>query len=375
MGNRAIETVDQERQNLLRAVQFGLALPQAWDLTTAIALGAIPLINRRLYRKEWIPVLEQLVSQCPAGRQREQFDLLIQSGRMQRLEQQRDSALETLQQAEALAREIGDPQALARAYYNIGRLHLDARHYAGAKEYSQRALDILDELEVADQALVAWILNTLGKVGQVNGDHELANKYYSRSVNIWRTMKDETGLVRALMDLATNLRFAGQLDDAIIIYNQAEQLLSSTTNDLDKTLVGINLGATYYDKGELSLAEETFRRAYSQYLQQKGELRMQAILSMNLGNVLLEVDRLAEAEAFLRQAIGLWEQLDDDLNMANSLGTLGEILARRGDNEASIPLFDEALTLLKKFPTHPFAIQIRKSFEVEKRKAKNQLRG
>jgi tetratricopeptide (TPR) repeat protein len=374
MEEQAIEAADRERQNLFRAVQFGLELPQAWEMTAEIALSAIPLINRRLYRQEWIPVLEHLVVKCPAAHQRAKFDLLIQLGRMQRLEQQRDSAVETLQQAEALARQIGDPQALARAYYNLGRVHLDARRYTDAERHSRRALDILNEQEVVDQALIAWVLNTLGKVSQVDGEYDAAYEYYSRSVAIWRTIGDETGLLRALMDLATNFRYSGQLDEAIALYKQADELVSSTTNELDKALVGINLGATYYDKKELSLAEETFRKAYSPYLRKAGDLRMRAILTANLGNVMLEVERLAEAEAFLCQAIDLWEQQDDDLNMANSLGTLGEVLARRGDSEVAILLFDEALTLSGKFPTHPLAIQMQKIFEAEKRKAENVLR-
>lgn len=373
MGDKAIEAIDLERRNLFRAVRFGLDLPQAWEMTAEIALAAIPLVNRRLHRQEWIPVLERLAVKSPVDRQRVRFDLLVQLGRMQRLEQQRDLAMVNLQRAEALARQIGDSQALARAYYNLGRVHLDARRYADAERYSQRALDILEDVEVVDQALVAWILNTLGKVSQVNGKYDSAQEYYSRSLALWRTTMDETGLVRALMDLATNFRHIGQLDEAIALYMQAEELVSPTTNVLDKTMVRINLGATYYDRKEFSLAEETFRKAYSLYLRKAGDLRMRAMLTVNLGNVLLELDRLGEAESFLRQSIELWEQLDDDLNLANSLGTLGEVLAKYGDLENAIPLFDEALTLLKEFPTHPLAIQAVPIFEAEKRKAEKLL--
>lgn len=373
MGDKVIEAIDLERRNLFRAVRFGLDIPQAWEMTAEIALAAIPLVNRRLHRQEWIPVLERLVVKCPADRQRARFDLLIQLGRMQRLEEQRDLAMVNLQRAEAVAGQIGDSQALARAYYNLGRVHLDARRYADAERYSQRALDILVDVEGVDQSLVAWILNTLGKVSQVNGKYDSAQEYYSRSLALWRTMKDETGLVRALMDLATNFRHIGQLDEAIALYKQAEELVSSTTNELDKTMVRINLGATYYDKKEFSLAEETFRKAYSLYLRKAGDLRMRAMLTVNLGNVLLELDRLGEAESFLRQSIELWEEIDDDLNLANSLGTLGEVLAKYGDLENAIPLFDEALTLFKEFPTHPLAIQAVPIFEAEKRKAEKLL--
>jgi len=281
--------------------------------------------------------------------------------------------IETLQAAEALATQLGDQQALARAHYNIGRVHLDARHYPEAEQHSRQALEILDKLEVVDQTLIAWTLNTLGKVAQADGEYDLAHEYYSRSIALWRALGDQTGLARALMDLATNFRWSGRPDKAITHYKEAERLLSSTTNELDKTLVGINLGATYFDKKQYSLAEETFHKAYSPYLRKSGDLRNQALLSMNLGNVLLQFERFAEAEAFARQAIDLWGQLDDDLYMANSIGMLGEILAGQGQGEAAIQLFDQAIALFEKYPSHPRAIRSINSFKAEKQKIEDRL--
>ena len=38
MDDQAIVVLDQERQNLFRAVQFGLSLPQVWETTASIVL-------------------------------------------------------------------------------------------------------------------------------------------------------------------------------------------------------------------------------------------------------------------------------------------------------------------------------------------------
>ncbi len=369
IGAQDIGAIDLERQNLFRAVEFGLTSPHTWAITTEIAQQTIPLINRRLYRREWIPVIERLLDRSPDHHQQERLGLLIQLGRLRRLELQRDLAMEALHTAEGMAKTLGDRLSLASALYNIGRVHLDARRYQEAEKYSLLALEILDEVDGADQGLLAWVLNTLGKVRQVDGDYDRAQEYYTRSLDIWRQLEDETGMVRTLMDMATNLRYSGYLDKAITHYRQAERLLASTENELDKILVGINLGATYFDKGEWKLAEETFRKAYSPYLRKSGELRMQTILIMNLGNVLLQVGRLTEAEAYLRTSIDMWRKLDDELNLANSLGTLGEILIARGDLEAAIPLFENALIVLKKYPTHPITLQVEETFEAKRQEA------
>ena len=101
------------------------------------------------------------------------------------------------------------------------------------------------------------------------------------------------------------------------------------------------------------LAEKSLRQAYSPYLRQSGNLILQATAVVSLGNVLLKQERLVEAEAYLRLAIDLWRKVDDDLNLANAIGSLGEVLVLKGEAAEAILLFDEALALLERFPEHP----------------------
>lgn len=373
MDDQVIIEIDGERQNLFRAVHFGLELPLAWTVTAEIALQTVPLVNRRFYRGEWIPVLEQLVASCPAGDESLKFDLLIQLGRMQRLERQLEQATLTHRAAEALARELDDGGALARAFYNLGRGYYDRHQYEEAERYCQAALDILDDLEDADQTLIAWAFDTIGLAVGRRGDFVKARDYLARNVAIRRTIDDPTGLARALNDQGHNLLVYGQLDEAITYMLEAKGLLAPTANELDKTMLGINLGSIYFRQGEWLLAEETFRQAYSPYLRQSGNMHYQAYLTTSLGNVLLKQERLVEAEAFMRQGVTLWRQMNDDLNLANAVGSLGEILAAQGDAAAAIPLFDEALIILEKYPNHPNAKGLPELFQSERKKAQEHL--
>jgi hypothetical protein len=65
--------------------------------------------------------------------------------------------------------------------------------------------------------------------------------------------------------------------------------------------------------------------------------------------------------------------MNDDLSLANGVGSLGEILAAQGSAAAAIPLFDEALVLLKRFPEHSRANRLQQLFEGERKKAKERL--
>lgn len=369
MDDQVIVQIDGQRQNLFRAVRFGLALESAWPVVAQVALQTVPLINRRLYRAEWIPVLEGALTRCPDNDQSLKVDLLIQLGRMQRLERNFADASRTLERAHALVQDRGDPSALARAYYNLGRLCLDRRQYEESEQYSTDALDILEDLRDDDQTLLAWTLDTLGRINRARGDYVEAAKYLARRLDIERAIGDPTGIARALSDMGNNQSASGQLDEAIDSYLEAEQLLASTANEFDKTLIWMNLGATYFAKEEWALAEQALRQAYSPYLRQSGDLLRQATATVSLGNVLLKQERLVEAEAYLRLSIDLWGQVDDELNLANAVGSLGEVLALKGETAEAIWLFDEALAILSKYPNHAWAIGSLKIFEAERAKA------
>ncbi len=369
MDDRVIAEIDGQRQNLFRAVHFGIQVEAAWPAVAEVALQLEPLVNRRMYRGEWIPVLEGLLNICPVDAPSPKFDLLIQLGRMQRLERHFEEANQTHRAAEALAREMGDEAALARAHYNLGRVYLDRRQYDEAERDCRAALEILDRLEEADQSLAAWALDTIGRCFRARGDWDKAGEYMTRALVIRRDLGDPTGIARALSELANTLRFSGRLDEAIVHYQEAGALLAPTANELDKTSYKMNLGATYFDKGEWSLAEQTFREADSPYLRHSGNLVYQAIIAVSLGNVLIKRERLVEAEAYLRSAVDLWGMADDKLNLANALGSLGEALFLQGQVSEALKLYDEALLLLEQFPEHSWAKRVKENFETDRKQA------
>jgi tetratricopeptide (TPR) repeat protein len=365
LDDPTIVELDKERQNLFRAMQFGLALPQAWETAAAVAVQAVPLVNRRMYRTEWLPVLRRLLERVPAGQIEWRIRLLVQYGRLLRMQRQLDYALEIHQEALALAIELDDAHLLALATYNLGRVYLDKRQYQEAERYSRAVIAILGETD--DQELLALAYNSLGQAAQDRGVLGESLDYLTKALEINRNRGDIAGLGRSLIWLANTLRASGRLEEAIVYYEEASEVLAKTASELDKILLAVNLGGAYFEKQEWLLAERTFRQANSAYLQQSSNLHYQALVTVCLGNTLLKQSRLVEAEAMLRQSVQLWRQVDDNLNLANALGSLGEALAAQGVPEAG-PCLDEALALLNAYPEVPWASSLRKLFQRERTK-------
>jgi hypothetical protein len=57
-------------------------------------------------------------------------------------------------------------------------------------------------------------------------------------------------------------------------------------------------------------------------LNASGNFRLRALLAQNLGNALLKLNQVTESEKYLRQSLALWQQLDDDLMLANKVVVL-----------------------------------------------------
>jgi len=366
LDDRAIGKVDAERQNLYRAVQFGLVLPQTWQATAIVILQSFDLVERRGYWQEWLTTVERALNICPQDERQLRFKLLIRLGQLQRFTRQLAQAIETHYAAEAVAQQLGDAQALAEAHFNLSECYWYSRDYEKADHYGLSALEQFEQLNV-DLKWCAATLNTLGMVAWWRGDLPLAEQRLSKAVDYWRIIAQPTQLARVLNNLAGTLRSAKKYELALQYLDEAGQKLASTTSELDKTMVNITRGGLYYDLQQWAKAEAAFRQADSLYLARSGHIFYQALVAQGLGNTLLKQGRLVEAEEYLHQGLALWRQASDNLMLANTLGTLAETLAAQGRSVEAIALYDEALTHLAQHPGDAWARKLHSEFQTQKR--------
>ncbi|MGD8857320.1 MAG: tetratricopeptide repeat protein, partial [Chloroflexota bacterium] len=124
---RAWPALDRERRNLFQAVEYGLQLPQTWSAAADLALKSYTYVFERGYWSEWTPVLEQALSACPDENSAVKWRLAQQLGSFYRRLRRLDDAEAFHEQAEAVARSLGDPLLVARAQLGLGRVHFRRR--------------------------------------------------------------------------------------------------------------------------------------------------------------------------------------------------------------------------------------------------------
>ncbi len=374
MDEHAIREADRNRQNLHRAVEYGLKLAKTWPATAGVVLQAFPLAERRGYWLEWIAVIEKALAHCPRPEQERwpRFKLLNRLGQLHRLSNKLPQAIASHEAARAIAEELDDEAARAEVDYNLGEVYARSRDYEKAESHALDALTRFERLPGTERWL-ASVLNTLGVTAQQRGDLHAAGQNLYRAVAVARELDDPLYLSRFLNNLATALQAAGKFDEAAACLHEAAGHLAPTTYELDKIGIQINLGYLYYQQERWAEAEQAFQQADSEYLRHSGDTNTQATLANNLGNVALKRGKMTAAAAHLNKAITLWRQLDEQLYLANSLGTLAEVWATQSDTapnreriQEAIHIFDEAIPLLECYPENPWACKLLAKFRTQR---------
>jgi tetratricopeptide (TPR) repeat protein len=354
-------TFIEEQANLILAVELGLALPATQVKTAELLMLAYRFIERCGYWQRWLTVFEKATAVDSERPPLLTSRLLNRQGQLSRLLQQTERAMTLHQKAERIAQDAGNPQALAEIWFNLSIDHWQCRDYEQADAYGQQALHIFRTLPDG-QRWQASMLNTLGLISLHRDRLAEAQERLQQSITLWRPFDEPTELARVLNNLANTCLEQGHLEAALHHYQEALEHLAPTGSALDKAEVLINLGALYFKWEQYEKSEIVLRQADSPAVRRSGYLRLRALLAQNLGNTLLKLEQAAEAEKYLRQSLALWQQLGDELMLANTVGTLAEALAAQGQVETAVAHFDNALQLLAKFPTNRWAQSLKEEF-------------
>lgn len=350
---------DTAEAGLSTAVDYGLVLPETQAAAATLLIACFRQVEQWGHWSNWIPSLQKAINQTKHLPRSLHIKLLNRLGHLQRLNQQIDEALITHTRAEAFCQENDiDPTLLAETHLQLGEDHRRLRQYDLANKYGSLALAGLNETD-SDWPVA---LNNLGLIAWEQGALTTAVEYLEKAVAGWLKWNRPTQIGRSYTNLGLVQRQQGQFEAAHASLQAATDWLSQTGSDLDKLKVDNEIGILHFQQEEYAQAEIAFRRADNPFLRRSGNIQMRAALAQNLGNTLLRQGRLIEAEVEIERAIGLWRLTKDEIELANSLGTLAEIKKGRDLAADALPCLEEALALLESYPQSAWASKLTDDF-------------
>lgn len=303
-----IPALDQERDQILRAITFALHLDETWSPTHSLIVTMAPYMERRGLWEAWHTILAEAMTVAErVGDLTDAVDLALLLARLSQRQSQPERTIHYYRHTVALARRNEDPYNEARAWTNLGFFYIETGgQWWRAEVLCCRALAMFQELQ-SDHGL-AHTENHLGCLYNRQRRWELAQAHLERACAIWERMSDDHGLMRGYTNLSVLYQHSGKPDEALHYSQQALTLAQQTGESSETGTIYMNMADIYrrlekpaQAKVYIQMAERVFRQHYNQ----EGLANLMNIL----GLVHLSEGDWSRAQEHLQAGLQAWREL------------------------------------------------------------------
>lgn len=191
---------------------------------------------------------------------------------------------------------------------------------------------------------VGQVLNYLGLIAMMRGQHTEANAYFDESLAIYQELADELGTAKVLNNIGILLNRQAKYQEAIPHLGQAlqiyrqigdERLLAYTQNNMANALVGL---------GKLEEAIPFYQESYEHKLNLGDEWGVACALT-NLGDIAHQKDRNHQAQELFQACLQICRRIGKKDGMVTSLKNLAMIARHEQEPETANGYLREALYL------------------------------
>jgi tetratricopeptide (TPR) repeat protein len=212
---------------------------------------------------------------------------------------------------------------------------------AVAEEFARQALIAAQ----GEGQRVAATYTVLGCLAYDRLDWSSAEKYWQRSLDLWRVEGDSAMVGMRLRDLGTALY--EQKAYAKAIAHLAEALtLSLADGDIWNVAISrMNLGNVYLSSQQPETALDLYRQAEVTF-RSLHDYRHLAMCYNNQGLACRELGQWSNAEAAYHAAVEQWQRVGETVLLADTLIDLGDLLHCQEKRIQALAMLDEALARL-----------------------------
>ena len=236
---------------------------------------------------------------------------------------------------------------VAQSLQNLASTELDLGNNREAKNLSLEALAILRDSQTNPRDL-GLVLEVLARLARKDGNLDDSERYYRRSLDIFRkTAPESMDVVRAMANTSTILSDKGDLEGAETMLKESLRLGERIApNSLGITQAMTNLGLLKSKQGELEEAEDLLQSSLLIIKKKAPETEDEAAALNNLGLIAFHRGDLDEASLFQQRSLEIARKLPrPNLDEAHSLTNLGNIAAREGNFQKAQELYKKALSI------------------------------
>jgi len=246
------------------------------------------------------------------------------------------------QQADRLARELGNEPARALALAMVGRAFDRMGDMTAALRRYEEALSI--SRAIGHRAAQSMALNSQAVVYARTGDPEQAVARFEESLALARASGHRVGELMALSNLGVTYKNLGELALALDIYRQTLERYRELNDAEGQARVLNNMGNVEHQLGRDRRALELHLEALT--LSRKGGGKENEARSLNtIGQTYYALGEYTKALEYITQSLEIRRTTGDLAGQGASLDSEGRTRHRLGEHDKALAAFREALTI------------------------------
>lgn len=237
---------------------------------------------------------------------------------------------------------------VAHKQYRVKALESKAGLYLSQQRHEEAYNSLAEQQQLMDEttgkADWAKLFNSLGAVRFMAGELEQAAEYFTRSLRIWEELKDAPRMASVYNNLAGIAHLRQDFNTARDLWVKSMVLLKETKQTYQLLDVLGNLGAAV-DK--LGHPEVALHYLHEQYNLARGQdnRRVEVKALHDIGAVLLDLDRLEEAQSHYIRSIRRSNQANHRRTLLECLEGLAFVTKAKGDMSRAVCLISAASAL------------------------------
>lgn len=294
-----------------------------------------------------------------AGDRRGEADTLTDLGAVHRQLNQKQNAVDVLEQAFKLWRAAGDRSGEARTFDEIGVLYGDLGEYQKALDFHRQALAL--RRTVGDRKMEARALNNIALVYLDTGDYRRALEFHQQVLPIRKALGDAGGESTTLNNIGGAYDQLGEYQKAVDYFNQSLTLRRTLGDRRGQAFALNNLAGVYFKSGDYSKALEAFDQVL-QIFRETGDRRGEAVVLSNMGMVRGTTKDYPKAIEYLQQALAVLREIGARDNEATTLYTLAYNERERGNPGEALTLVNAAIMIVESLRSKIVSPSMRASY-------------
>jgi tetratricopeptide (TPR) repeat protein len=236
---------------------------------------------------------------------------------------------------------IWDPNNMY-SYTCLGKAYLDTSIFDLALKNFQIAYNHSNS--ITDLALIS---NMLGLAYQGKDDLANAEHYYSKSLRLYKLLKNKIGEAAQLNNLGEIYNLKGDSTKALEYFEKALALNESIKNNQENIAVNYNnIAVVYAEKKDFQKAIECLQKSLN-INESDGNFLGSAQAMLNLGNIYRQTKNYNDSEKYLESGKIRIEKTGNKFWLARSYEYFGLFYLDKNDSKKAINSFSKAIDIYK----------------------------